>query len=65
MLRHSGENRLKYAGLGDMLEKEELAEMNEVHVHEEIEDLEVEINENEPFFLKGQTTRAGVHLSRN
>ena len=46
-----------------MLEKEELQELNEVHANEEIEDLEVEINENEPFFLKGQTTRAGVHLS--
>lgn len=53
---------MKYVGKGNVLPKD-LRELEEVTAEEEVEDIEVEIKEEEPMFLKGQTTRAGVALS--
>lgn len=54
--------RLKYFGKTDVLPRD-LQELEEVNAAEEVEDLDVELKEDEPTFLKGQTIRAGVNLS--
>ncbi len=55
-------SRLKYMGKTVPLPRD-LQELEEVNLEEEIEEQEVELKEEEPTFLKGQTTRAGVNLS--
>lgn len=32
-------------------------------IHEEIEEINIEMNDKEPPFLRGQTTKAGINLS--
>jgi len=55
-------SRMQYFGKKEYMPRE-MVELEEVNVAEEVEELEVEIKEDEPTFLRGQTTRAGVNLS--
>jgi ATP-dependent RNA helicase DHX8/PRP22 len=60
--------RLKYFGLTDIVEGSKdqhsgAMDLDEVNPDKEMEDVEIELNEKEPHFLEGQTTKTGVNLS--